>query len=133
METVVLDTDVVSFIAKHDSRTARYTPYLTDTRLCVCFQTIAELYLRAITRNRGASRRQALDSVLERFVVLPYDSMIASHWAAVTAHRRQIGQAMDCGDAWIAASALRHDATLLTHNGKHYSNISNLRLISQGS
>jgi predicted nucleic acid-binding protein len=39
----------------------------------------------------------------------------------------------ETGDAWIAASALRYDATLLTHNGQDYADIPNLRVVSHGS
>jgi predicted nucleic acid-binding protein len=133
MDPVILDTDVLSFLAKADTRASLYAPALSGKRLCVCFQTVAELRLWALIRRWGSSRREALDSLLDQFVVLSYDSIMAQHWADVTAHRRRLGRPIDCGDAWIAASALRHGASLLTHNARDYANVPGLNLISHGS
>ncbi len=133
MDSVILDTDVLSFLAKADTRAALYSPIIAGKRLCVCFQTVAELRLWALVRHWGSTRREALDSLLNQLVVLPYDSMMAQHWADITAHRRRLGRPIDCGDAWIAASALRHAASLVTHNAKDYAGIPGLNLISHGS
>jgi tRNA(fMet)-specific endonuclease VapC len=133
MDPVILDTDVLSFLAKGDTRAKFYSSALAGKRLCVCFQTVAELRLWALVRRWGSSRREALDSLLDQFVVLPYDSIMAQHWADITAHRRRLGRPIDCGDAWIAASALRHQATLLTHNARDYADIPQLSLVSRGS
>jgi len=132
MSDIVLDTDVLSFIAKADSRAALYSGAVIGQRLCVCFQTVAELQLWMIVRRWGAPRRQAMSSLLNRFVVLPYDSAMAQRWTEITANRRQIGRPIDCGDAWIAASALRHSASLVTHNSKDYVGIPGLKVISHG-
>jgi predicted nucleic acid-binding protein len=133
MPPVVLDTDVLSYIAKADTRAAHYEPLLADRQLCVCFQTIAELRLWVIVKKWGAVRRREMDAFLDRFVILPYDSEMAQHWADLTAHRRQLGRPIDCGDAWIAASALRHRASLLTHNLKDYAEIPGLNLLLPNS
>ena len=133
MEAVVIDTDVLSFLAKADTRAGLYTSSLVEKRLCICFQTVAELRLWTIVRQWGEPRKTALDSLLNQFVVLPYDSMMAQHWADITFHRRRIGRHIDCGDAWVAASALRHNAVLVTHNGKHYLNIPGLKVISHAN
>ncbi len=37
MDTVLLDTDVVSFLLKGDSRVAAYAPHLQDRRLALSF------------------------------------------------------------------------------------------------
>ena len=130
IDPVVLDTDVVSFIAKGDTRAALYAPWLVDKRLCVCFQTVAELRLWAISRRWGPKRIADLDSLLGRFVVLPYDSSMSQRWAEVTAHRKALGQSIQCGDAWIAAAAIRHDATLVTHNARDYAELPELKLFT---
>ncbi len=64
METVLLDTDVVSFLLKGDSRAEAYVPHLQDRRLALSFMTVAELYQWAAVRNWGARRRQQLDQTL---------------------------------------------------------------------
>ena len=44
MPTVLLDTDVVSFILKGDSRTAAYTPLVQGNVMAISFMTVAELF-----------------------------------------------------------------------------------------
>lgn len=133
MDAVVLDTDVLSFFAKGDTRGAAYAPAIIGKQMCLSFQTVAELRLWALVRRWGAARQAGLDALLRRFVVLPYDAAMADQWAHVTAHCRSVGKPIDCGDAWIAASALRHRATLVTHNAKHYANVPGLTCISRES
>jgi tRNA(fMet)-specific endonuclease VapC len=133
MPFVVLDTDVFSFFFKQDTRAGLYQSAIADAQLCVCFQTVAEIKLWALTRQWGTPRRQQLEEVIRHYIVFPYDALLAEQWARVTATRRSLGHPINCGDAWIAASALRHDATLLTHNGRDYAGIADLKLISHGS
>jgi len=130
MEAVVLDTDVLSFFAKPDSRASLYAPDLAGRYASVCFQTVAELRLWALLRRWGPARVAALDALLDRLIVLRYDALMAQCWAEITARRRHVGRPIECGDAWIAAAALRHDVALLTHNARHYLDIPDLKLIT---
>jgi tRNA(fMet)-specific endonuclease VapC len=131
MPACLLDTDVLSFFAKGDTRAALYAPALAGQQLCVSFQTVAELQLWALVRRWGHARRAALDTLLARFVVLRSDAERARHWAEITAHRRRLGRPIECGDAWIAASALRYAIPLLSHNAAHYGEIPGLTVFSR--
>ena len=51
MATVLLDTDVVSFLFKGDSRGASYAPFLQDNRLALSFMMVAELFQWAAIGN----------------------------------------------------------------------------------
>jgi tRNA(fMet)-specific endonuclease VapC len=133
MPAVLLDTDVFSFFFKRDTRSALYEPALAGSQLCLSFQSVAELRLWALVRRWGEPRRRSLESAFARYTVLPYDDRMSQHWAELTAHRRRIGRPIETGDAWIAASALRYDGTLLTHNAQHFSNVPNLRIVSHAS
>lgn len=133
MPLAVVDTDVLSFMAKADTRASLYEAEMADRSLCVCFQTVAELRLWVRIRGWGPSRQVELDELLAQFIVLPYDAAMAQHWAEITACRRHMGKPIECGDAWIAASALRHGAVLLTHNGRHYADIPGLHVVSYPS
>lgn len=130
MSSVLLDTDVLSFVAKADKRASLYSADLAGRQLTVCFQTIAELRLWALLRRWGRTRQTAMESLLRQMAVVPYDAGMAGHWAEVTAHRRRAGRPIECGDAWIAAAALRHAIPLITHNASHYGDIPNLKLIT---
>jgi tRNA(fMet)-specific endonuclease VapC len=130
MEAVLLDTDVFSFFFKRDSRRELYVDDVIGRQLCLSFMSVAELRKWAIIRNWGRRRRARLDETLRHYVILPFDDAMAQHWAEVYAHRGRQGKPISCGDCWIAASALRHDLTLVSHNAEHYADIMNLRLIS---
>ncbi|MCG8349192.1 MAG: hypothetical protein MI924_15600 [Chloroflexales bacterium] len=44
MSTVLLDTNIVSYLFKRDSRAALYAPHLLDRELAVSLMTVAELF-----------------------------------------------------------------------------------------
>lgn len=130
MEAVVLDTDVFSFFFKQDTRAARYEADIRGRQICLCFQTVAEVKAWAIERKWGRDRRAGLDRALGHYLILPYDAQMADAWARTTAGRKRMGQPIECGDAWIAAAALRYDIRLLTHKSRHYRDIPGLKLVT---
>jgi len=79
-----------------------------------------------------ASAFAALEADLKRYVVLGYDFALARECGELLAARERIGQRMEEFDAWIAATALRHDIPLATNNRKHFEGIPDLRLVSPG-
>ena len=48
---VIVDTDVVSFLFKGDTRAQLYRPHLQGRTLALSFMTVAELYQWAYIRN----------------------------------------------------------------------------------
>ena len=61
MSTVIVDTDVVSFLMKGDTRAALYRPHLEGTIAAVSFMTVAELYQWAYIRNWGKRKVARLE------------------------------------------------------------------------
>lgn len=130
MGYLVVDTDVWSFLYKGDTRAEAYRPYLEGKTLCVSFQTVAELYRWAFTKNWGARRVQQLELTLRNFVVLPYDNAIAVTWATICTNREKAGRPIGAQDAWVAACAVHHGCPLVTNNAADYRGISNLQIIT---
>ena len=130
MESVLLDSDVFSFFFKKDTRRDLYTDDIRGKRLCLSFMSVAELKRWPIIRTWGAKRVESLTQAMRQYVVLPYDAEMADRWAEISAHREGIGKPIACGDCWIAASSLRHNLPLLTHNRKDFVEIPRLQLIS---
>ena len=129
MENRLVDTDVLSFILKGDSRAQSYAKHLEGRVLCLCFATVAELYRWAIQKNWGPKRIDDLRRTLRRYVVLPYDDAMAWEWARVTSIP---GRPVAPGDAWIAAASLRHRISLVTHNRRHFEHIPGIDVVSEG-
>lgn len=133
MDSVVVDTDVFSFFFRKDTRRELYRGDLEGRRLCLAFQTVAELKMGSIHGMWGKRRVEQLDRTLQRYVILPYDAEMADCWAEICARRRRAGNPIACGDGWIAAAALRHDLLLITHNGSHFEGIPGLRVVCHGA
>lgn len=129
MSDCLLDTNIISYILKGDSRAALYTKHIASQRLCISFMTVAELYAWAIARNWGNKRVDDLRTHLRQYVVLPYDDLMAWEWAKAMNFP---GHPIAAGDAWIAAAALRFAMPLVTHNRKHFEHLPGLKVISEG-
>ncbi len=69
MGVIVLDTDLVSFLFKGDSRAAAYLPYLEERTWAVSFMTVAELDRWTIQRQWGSRRISELKAFLADFAV----------------------------------------------------------------
>lgn len=88
--------------------------------------TIAELWYGAEKSSSPARRREAWKSVIEPFQVLAFDRDAAEQHARIRHHlrHRPIGER----DLLIAAIALAHDLTLVTHNAAEFSRVPRLRV-----
>src|SRR5437016_397663 len=119
MDRVLVDTDVFSFIFKRDSRRQLYEPDLRGKQLCLAFMSFAEVKRWSLQRKWGSARKRRLAEGMAAYIVVPFDAPMADTWAEITVHRERLGHPIACGDCWIAATALRHGISLVTHNGDH--------------
>ena len=128
MDTVLVDTDVFSYLLKNDTRAPLYRKHLDGRRLALCFMTAAELHSWAVERNWGAKKLDELRGKLRGYVILHSDDETTERYAAV---RNVKGFPVNVGDAWIAATALRHGIPLVTHNRKHFEQVPGLVVVSE--
>ena len=128
---VIVDTDVVSFLFKGDTRAQLYRPHLQGKALALSFMTVAELYQWAYIRNWGKRRLTRLEEQLRAYVIVPYDNDLCKQWATICVGRQRLGRPVSVQDAWIAATALRHGCPLVTHNRDDFANITGLTVISE--
>jgi predicted nucleic acid-binding protein len=87
MSRVAVDTGAVSFIFKNHPIGALYESELAGRTLLISFMTLAEL------------ERWAIQSNLERFVILPYSRRLCIIWAEVTVAAQSRGCRIECADA----------------------------------
>lgn len=128
---LLLDTNIVSYIFKKDSRVDGYLSYLQGKTLFISFITVGELYFWAESRNWGERRVEELENKLRNYAVVPYDHEIARTYARIGAQLKNKGRSIGLHDTWIAATALRHGVPLVTHNKKDFSEIEGLEVISE--
>ena len=131
MQTVIVDTDVVSYLFKQDTRATLYQPHLLQALPAISFMTLAEMERWALVKNWGPRRRQQLAEFLQPYVVLLPDATLCRVWAEVVEQVRRCGSSINTADAWIAATALHFGVPLVTHNRKDYALVPGLTIISE--
>ncbi|MEL7520411.1 MAG: type II toxin-antitoxin system VapC family toxin [Cyanobacteria bacterium P01_A01_bin.116] len=128
MSLILIDTDIASFVFKGSEFAKPYTPVLQGYDLALSFMTIAELFQWAFQNQWGNQRVTQLEKYLQNYVIIPVDQPLCRFWAQVRSERRKMGRVISPQDAWIAATALRHQIPLVTHNVKDFQDIPNLDL-----
>lgn len=130
MTPVVVDTNVVSFLFKNDSRAQLYLPLMRNRDLLVSFMTEAELEQWILLANWGVNRVRRFRTFMTRFASVPSSRDLILRWAEVMVAARTNGRRIEAADAWIAATTLLYGATLITHNPKDYLGVPNLLVLS---
>lgn len=130
MAGLVVDTDVVSFIFKGDTRAAGYHPHLAGVTPVITFQTLAELRRWALQHRWGATRIAGLEHYLQRYVIQDSNDDLCLRWAQVQVEAHRAGYTLAGADAWQAAAAIHLDVPLATHNRKDYRGVVSLQMIS---
>jgi tRNA(fMet)-specific endonuclease VapC len=126
-----MDTNVISYLFKGDSRGQDYfQKHLRGKIWAASFMTIAELDAWAIRYGWSSSRKERLEALLLKFLILPYDRPLCQMWAEVTEACRAQGRPIQPADAWIAATARCYQIPLVTHNVKDYEAVSGLEILS---
>ena len=113
MSRAVADTSV--FIAQETGRELDELP----SEIAVSVITAAELelgVLRATDPEARALRLSTLSRVQSTYPLLPVDPEVASCFARLAAAERGRGRRLRRHDTWIAATAMRHGAAVLTQD-----------------
>jgi predicted nucleic acid-binding protein len=128
----VVDTDVLSYLFRNDTRAEIYRPHLTGTFLAVSFMTIAELEQWALLRQWGPARQERLAEFLDQFSIILVDLPLCRTWAEVSNQARRNGRPIQSADAWIAATAITLGVPLVTNNWDDFAGVADLALLPDG-
>jgi tRNA(fMet)-specific endonuclease VapC len=127
----VVDTDVISYLFKSDTRAELYRPHLSGKLLVVSFMTIAELDRWALDKNWGEALRSRMEQQLRNFIIHQFDRALCTRWAEVVVSAKRNGYKIQTADAWVAATALHHRIPLVTNNANDYRGVNGLQIISE--
>ncbi len=130
MDVVVVDTDVVSYTFKRDSRARLYRPHLIGRTQVISFMTLAELLLWPRVNRWGKNRWDRLYRYLQAYEVRHSDEILCERWAAVVAESQAKGRPIDGADAWNAAAALNLGVPLVTNNPGDYAAVDGLVVLT---
>ena len=90
--------------------------------------TRAELLYGARRSARVTENLRLLASFFAPLVSLPFDDACAEEYGALRATLSAAGRPIGPNDLLIAATALAHDLTLVTHNLREFSRITGLKI-----
>lgn len=132
MSLVVIDTNIVSYLYKQDTRGELYRPHLIGNEAAISLMTVAELLQWAALRSWGLPRVQHLEATItSKYTILPIAFDTCRWWASVRAQRSAQGLPLSPQDAWIAATARQYGVSLITHNPDDFKQISGLHIITE--
>ncbi len=127
----MLDTDISSYIMRQHARSVLET--LNDKASAgyiLCISVISYLELRFGAERVGSTKyHQRIDGFCDRIdYVAEFTIESAEQCARLHATLLKNGTPIGLNDTMIAAHALSIDATLVTNNHKHFSQVDGLRL-----
>jgi predicted nucleic acid-binding protein len=125
LSRAIADTSV--FIAQETGRELGDLP----EQVAVSVITAAELelgVLRAADPDARAMRLSTLSRVQATYPLLPVDPEVASCFARIASAELSRGRRLRRHDTWIAATAMRHGATVLTQDSD-FSSFEDVRVV----
>ena len=128
---VVVDTNIVSFIFKEDTRAKLYDSHLLNVPKFISFMSLAELSKWQDLNNWGERKKSKFDELLLDFGVVHSDKNLCKIWAKIQSDANKRGNPIDIADTWIASVAILFDIPLVTHNRRDFINVANLQIISE--
>jgi tRNA(fMet)-specific endonuclease VapC len=114
----MLDTNMVSYIAKGHSKAARARMLNLEQDEAVCLSVITEAEIRygLAKRPEATALRERMEWFLSAVKVLPWGRDEARKYGAVRARLESSGKTLENMDMQIAAHAIAISAVLVTHD-----------------
>jgi len=94
------------------------------SKLCVSVTALGEFAAGFLDPHQGA-----YVAIRQRFELSPHDEEVALCYGTIFRDLKSEGQLIGGNDLWIAASALRHGAALVTRNVEEFSRVPNLKVL----
>jgi len=129
VSTLLLDTDVFSYLFEDHFLADVYRSHVKGQILAISFMTVAEVFQGAFRAGWGAKRIERLEAQIKSYLVIPSSNAISRKGGEVRFIRRH--QPISAEDAWIAATALEQDCPLVTHNSSDFHSIPGLTIITE--
>lgn len=103
---------------------------LQNYEWAVSVVTLGELRLGVLNAQSAEARARRLSTfeVASRFEPLEIDEKVAESWALIVAQLRASGRKIPINDAWIAATAIRHQVPVVTQD-RDYDGLSGVEVI----
>lgn len=125
----LLDTDICIYYINGFEPKVRENLHLhRASDIVVSAITKCEMYAGSSGSRYPARSRAEQDFFLNRFVSLTFDDRAADRYGEIYAALKRDGKLIEEIDIQIAAIALVHNLTLVTHNTRHFSRVPQLSI-----
>lgn len=127
--TYLLDTNTcIRYLNGRSDPIRRRLEATRPQDIVVCSVVKAELFYGAMkSRNPGTTLAKQR-RFLQRFLSLPFDDSASEAYGRIRASLERIGQLIGPNDLLIAAIAIVHHVTLVTHNTREFQRVEGLSL-----
>jgi tRNA(fMet)-specific endonuclease VapC len=129
---LVLDSNTISYYFRGDPHVVPRFQAVRPADLGV--PAIVEYELRygllRLPQEAAAPRLDALAQLLRPMQMLPFDAECAPHAARIRATLEAAGTPIGQHDTLIAATALRHQASLVTRNVREFARVPGLHVLN---
>ncbi|MGH9823858.1 MAG: type II toxin-antitoxin system VapC family toxin [Blastocatellia bacterium] len=127
--TFLPDTNVcVTLLRRHASRLIARWQSVKTIDIVLCSVVVYELRYGAARSSDPVRAHAHLDLFFSPFTSLPFDDQSARRCAEILRELERTGMVIGPHDLQIAAIALQHGLTLVTHNTGEFNRISGLKL-----
>lgn len=123
----LLDTDICSAHLKQHVNVTKFVLQYAG-RLHISAISMGELLTWGLRREASRFRKAGLRDFLKGVEILPVTPAIAEEFGRLRAELFDAGHPTPEMDLWIAATAIHHNLTLVTHNSRHFSHIPDLTI-----
>lgn len=125
---LALDTNILIALQKLEPQAVRHYQWALANDVVAVPAIVRYEARRSLLKPEHTRRLQRLDVLLSGHVILEFDREAADIAALLHHQLREAGILIDDADLLIAATALRHGATLVTRNTNHFQSIPGLHL-----
>jgi tRNA(fMet)-specific endonuclease VapC len=124
-----LDTNHLSALLRHDETTLRQIAQRITDQHEITFNAISYFETkRGLDLPRYARKHTIFVKLVEEYGMLALNTAVLDRAAMIYQDLRSKGTPLEDADILIAATAIEHDAILVTDNTKHFARVDGLKL-----
>ncbi len=123
----LLDTDICIYLLNgREPQVKRNADLAPRSEIAISALTMAEMFSGAARSEQPLLTYAKQSAFFMHYSILPFDAAAADVYGRIDGWLKGRGMRIGPLDTQIAAIALVHNLTLVTHNTRHYSRVPNL-------
>jgi tRNA(fMet)-specific endonuclease VapC len=125
----LLDTNTCIIYLRGKNLTLKQELESVSQEIAVCSIVKAELFYGAMKSAKPEQNLRLQNAFLGQFISFPFDDSAATVFGRIRSQLESRGVPIGAYDLQIAAIALAHNLTLVTHNTREFSRVEGLALV----